>query len=110
MMLEPTIKVCLSKKQSTSAFANSIEHIPTDKELRIKMGKAAHSKALRDYSTKTQVDKYVHTFSDALSYKDYSIIPIKNDLEHFVVPEITKPHILARILPLWFKKILKRYM
>ena len=110
MMLEPNIEGCLCKKKSISDFANAIEQLATDKELRIKMGKAAHSKALRDYSTKTQVDKYVHTFSDALSYKDYSIIPIKNDLEHFVVPEITKPHILARILPLWFKKILKRYM
>lgn len=110
MMLEPDVEGILCEKNTMSEFADAIERLAKDKDLRISMGKAAHAKAVRDYSTDTQVKKYVNTFNEALSCKDYVIIEPKNDLDHFVVPEMTKPHILARILPLWFKKFLKRHL
>ena len=110
MMLEPDVEGILCEKNSMQAFANAIEKLAKDKDLRIRMGKAAHAKANKDYSTTTQVKKYINTFEKALLSQEYEIITVNNDLDHFVVPEMTKPHILARILPLWFKKILKRYL
>ena len=110
MMLIPDVEGILCKKNSMQDFADAIEKLAKNKDLRIRMGKAAHTKANRDYSTTIQVKKYIKTFEKALLTQGYETIIANNDLEHFVVPEITKPHILARILPLWFKKILKRYI
>ena len=108
MMLEPDVEGILCGKNNMTEFADAIEKLAKDQSLRVSMGKAAHDKAVRDYSTETQIRKYQRTFSEALNAMDYMILQPKNDIEHFVVPESTKPHILARILPLWFKKILKK--
>lgn len=110
MMLEPNVEGILCKKNTMSEFADAIERLAKDKTLRVKMGKAAHAKAIKEYSTDIQVKKYLKTFDEALGSSDYILTEPRQDLGHFVVPEITKPHILARILPLWFKKILKRYL
>ena len=74
------------------------------------MGKAAHEKVVREFSVRRQGKEYRAVFEKVDSNMNYNLINPENDLDHFVVPEITKPHILARILPLWFKKILKRYL
>lgn len=110
MMLEPDVEGILCGKNNMTEFADAIEKLAKDQLLRVNMGKAAHNKAVRNYSTETQIRKYQRTFCEALNVMDYMVLQPKNDIEHFVVPESTKPHILARILPLWFKKLLKRWL
>ena len=110
MMLRPNEEGILCKKIDINAFANAIEKLSVDKDLRMKMGKAAHKKAVSEFSTEIQVAKYIKTFNEAINSNDYNLIEKKQDLNKFIVPELTKPHILARILPTWFKRILKKYI
>lgn len=110
MMLEPNIEGILCKKTDISAFANAIEKLANNKTLRINMGKAAHKKAVSEFSTEIQVAKYIKTFNEAIISSDYSLIKPSQNLDDFKQPDLVKPHILARLLPTWIKRILKKYL
>ena len=100
----------LCERNNIEAFAEAVYKLAVDPSCRIAMGKAAHEKVVREFSVRRQGKEYRAVFEKVDSNMNYNLINPENDLDHFVVPEITKPHILARILPLWFKKILKRYL
>lgn len=100
----------LCKRNDIDAFAEAVYKLATDTDGRIAVGKAAHEKVVREFSVQRQGREYKKLFETIVDSNDYEIIQPECDLKHFVVPEMTKPHILARILPLWFKKILKRYL
>lgn len=100
----------LCDRNDILAFANAVYKLATDNDSRIAMGKAAHEKVVREFSIQRQGAEYKKLFEEIENVNNFELIKEKQDLKKFVVPEITKPHILARILPLWFKKILKRYL
>lgn len=100
----------LCERNDIEAFANAIYKLANDSDCRIAMGKAAHNKVVRDFSTQRQGAEYAKLFNECVCSNNYQLIKEKQDLKHFIVPEITKPHILARILPLWIKRILKKIL
>lgn len=99
----------LCDKNDISEFADAICMLSKDKEYRVKLGINAHNKVRSCFSVEKQALSYKLLFEEALKDNKYKIIKPSNPIDEFVVPETTKPHILARILPLWLKKILKRY-
>ncbi len=99
----------LVEKNDIQGFAEKIYFLAVNPELREKMGKAARAKIFKEFSIERQGIGYRKVFEDVLSTKNYRMIKV-TPLEKFKKPEMVKPHILARILPLWFKKILKRYI
>lgn len=100
----------LCDRNDINAFANAVYKLSTDVDGRIAMGNAAHGKVVKEFSTQRQGAEYKKLFEEIISNENYDLIKEKQDLKKFVVPEITKPHLLARILPLEIKKILKRYL
>lgn len=100
----------LCSRNDISAFANAVYKLATDADARVAMGKAAHEKVVKQFSIEKQGAEYKRLFDEIINHENYVLINKKQNLDNFIVPEITKPHILARILPLWFKKILKRYL
>ncbi|MCM1177486.1 MAG: glycosyltransferase family 4 protein [Ruminococcus flavefaciens] len=100
----------LCERNDINAFAEAIYKLACDTDVRIAMGKAAREKVIREFSVRRQGREYRQLFEKIVNTNGYQLVEPKRDLKHFVVPEMTKPHILARIFPLWLKKILKRYV
>lgn len=99
----------LAGKNDITAFADKIYEFATNEELRQRVGRAARAKVLRDFSLDTQGTGYKRVFEKVLAGHDY-VVTQPPSIERFKEPATVKPHILARILPLWFKRFLKRYI
>lgn len=100
----------LCDRNGITEFADAICRLAENKDYRVQIGKKAHDKVVSCFSIEQQAKNYKKLFAEAIADDKYSIVKPLSPIDHFVVPEMTKPHILARILPLWFKKILKRYL
>lgn len=99
----------LAEKNDISGFADKIYAFATDEELRERVGRAARAKVLSAFSIEKQGEGYRMVFQEILSSKNFRTLKAPS-LEEFKQPSLVKPHILARILPLWFKRFLKRYI
>lgn len=99
----------LAEKNDISGFADKIYAFATDEELRERVGRAARTKVLSDFSIEKQGEGYRMVFQEILSSKNFCTLKAPS-LEEFKQPSLVKPHILARILPLWLKRFLKRYI
>ena len=99
----------LAEKNDISAFAEKIYAFAIDADYREAVGRAARAKILRDFSIEKQGIEYKKVFESILNTHNYQMVRAV-PLDKFSQPSIVKPHILARILPLWFKRFLKKYM
>ena len=79
-------------------------------ELRKTIGEAARQKVIENFTLEIQGEKYKKLFTETLIEHDYKTIKPNQSLENYKQPNIVKPHILARILPIWIKRILKKYI
>lgn len=100
----------LCNKNDINDFAECIYNAATNFELRISIGKAAHKKINENFTLDIQGKKYKNLFKEILQKKDYSLIEPSQSLDNFKQPDLVKPHILARLLPIWIKRILKKYL
>lgn len=110
MIVEHGKEGFLCERNNLDQFADSIYQLSADYELRTRIGKSAHKKVAECFGLEKQGKKYKELFEDILSVQDYVQIKPKQDLNNFKMPEMVKSHFLARLLPVWFKRILKRYV
>lgn len=108
-IIEENVDGFLAEKNDISGFADKIYRLATDEGLRERAGRAARAKVKADYSLEKQGSGYRKVFEEVLSSHNYRMLNAPS-LEGFKQPSTVKPHILARILPLWFKRFLKRYI
>ncbi len=99
----------LSEKNDLSCFADKIYKFAIDSDYRESVGRAARAKILAEFSIEKQGIEYKKVFEEVVRAHDYQMVNA-TPLDKFVQPSIVKPHILARILPLWFKRFLKKYI
>lgn len=107
MILEEGKEGELCDRNNINDFAEKIYKFATNEKLREKVGRAARIKIENNFSMESQGVGYKYVFTNALTSNSYKMIKAPS-LANYKQPEIVKPHILARILPLWFKKILKK--
>lgn len=100
----------LCNRNNISEFANYIYEAANNFELRKEIGRAARKKVIENFTLEVQGEKYKKLFTEIIAENNYSIIQPNQSLENFKQPNMVKPHILARILPTWFKRILKKYI
>ena len=99
----------LCEKNDIADFADKIYCYATDATLREKVGKAARMKVENCFSIDSQGIAYNYVFCSVMSAKNYRMVKVPS-LYNYKRPNMVKPHILARVLPLWLKKILKKYL
>lgn len=99
----------LCEKNDISDFAEKLYKYATDAKLREQVGKAARAKVERCFSIDSQGIAYNYVFASIMTAKNYKMLKAPT-LENYKQPEMVKPHILARVLPLWVKKILKKFL
>lgn len=99
----------LADKNDISGFADKIYSFAIDEDFRANVGRAARAKVLKDFSMEHQGEGYKKVFEEIVSLHNYHLVKAPS-LENFRQPSTVKPHILARILPLWFKRFLKKYI
>lgn len=99
----------LAHKNDISGFAEKISELATNSAYRESVGQAARAKVLKDFSIEKQGKGYKEIFDKVLASHNYRMV-CAPDIENFRQPSTVKPHILARILPLWFKRLLKKYI
>lgn len=110
MIVEHGKEGLLCERNNISQFADSIYQLAIDPNLRAQMGQAAHEKVATYFSLEKQGEDYKKAIEDILTIQNYTLIKPTQDLKSFKQPEAVKSHILARILPGWLKRFLKRYV
>jgi glycosyltransferase involved in cell wall biosynthesis len=98
----------LCGRNDIKGFADAIYQLATDEKMRIEIGKAAREKIIREFSIEHQTALYKEMFDKLYQSGNYKLVKPTCSLDNYKVPEAVKPHILARILPLRIKKILKK--
>ncbi len=98
----------LTKRNDINSFANLIYNAAIDFNLRVSIGNAARKKVEDNFTLSIQGNKYKDLFKDVLYDKNYSLINEPQSLDNYKRPNIVKPHILARILPMSIKRFIKR--
>ncbi len=109
MIVEEGKEGALCEKNDILDFAEKLYKYATDAKLRERVGKAARAKVERCFSIDSQGIAYNYVFASIMAEKNYKMVKAPT-LENYKQPDMVKPHILARILPLWVKKILKKYL
>lgn len=99
----------LANKNDITGFADKISALAENGAYREKVGRAAREKILNSFSIEKQGKGYKGVFEEVLSSHNYQMV-IAPPIDNFKQPSIVKPHILARILPLWIKRFLKKHI
>ena len=107
MIIEEGKEGELCERNNINDFAEKIYRLAISVDLREKIGRAARVKVENNFSIDCQGIGYKYVFTNAMTSNNYKMIKTPS-LINYKQPEIVKPHILARILPLWLKKILKK--
>ena len=98
----------LISKNDITGFADAIIKLANEEEVRRNMGSAACRRANKDYSLESFGKAYATVIEQVVNNGiAYQPLPIP---EHYVMPSSLKPHLIARILPTWLKKIIKKYV
>ena len=106
-MLEDGVNGLLVGKNDIVGFADAVARLLKDKALRQSIGLAGYQRVREWFDLKSHGEKYRYVLEQAM--KDQTVYPhLVFDANTFRIPGALKPHMLARILPLWLKKILKR--
>lgn len=108
MILNSGTEGFLMGRNDITGFAKAIKTLCEDGSLRKLIGENAREKVCKQFSLQKQGLEYVQLFSRIMNSQDYHLIPNPTSLDEFKMPEIVKSHKLARILPVWLKRLLKR--
>lgn len=108
MIMESGKEGYLVGRNDIQGFANAIERLASDKEHCKKIGRAARKKVQDQFDLTVQGQRYKDLFLELNDNNNYSIISPKEPLDSFSTASIVKPHVLARVMPLWLKRILKK--
>lgn len=108
-IVENGVEGYLVEKNDIKGFADKIYKLAGDESFREKVGHAARKKVINNFSIEKQGIGYRKCFEKVLLSHDYHKIDAQ-PLDEFKKPSTVQPHILARILPLWLKRILKRFI
>ena len=97
-------------KMDIAGFADALENLAKDPERRKVIGQAARERI----NSMASFDAHSRLYADMLrkvsDERDYSVTKPHCALESYVQPEFLKPWSLARLLPVWLKTWLRRYM
>ena len=97
-------------RNDIDGFAEAILTASANPKFREEMGSAAREKIISQFSIEQHGLRYRKVFEEAMA--DQSAIPVPMlpmpSKESFSMPESLKPHILARVLPDWLKRELKK--
>lgn len=99
----------LCERNNIDDFAEKIYRLAIDVDLREEIGRAARVKVENNFSMDSQGVGYKYVFTNAITSNNYKMLKVPS-LVNYKQPGIVKPHILARILPLGLKKILKKFV
>lgn len=98
----------MADKHDIHAFAEKIYQLANEASLRRDLGKKAHHRVVEQYSLEAFGKAYATVIEQVVNNGiEYQPLPIP---EHYVMPNSLKPHLIARILPTWLKKIIKKYV
>jgi len=97
-------------RNDIKGFARAILMACADPYMRKKMGNAAREKIISQFSIEKHGLRYRKLFEEAMADQTTVAVPMlpMPPKELFVMPESLKPHLLARILPGWLKRELKK--
>lgn len=95
-------------KNDISGFAREIMIASANPKLREAIGIAARAKVSQCFSIEQHGRNYRDVFESAMADNSYVCLAKSTDFDKFVIPESLKPHILARLLPNWLKRVLKK--
>lgn len=97
-------------RNDIKGFVEAILMASTDLKLREKLGNAAREKVVTQFSIEQHGLRYRKVFEEAMEDQSTLSVPMMAmpSKESFSMPESLKPHILARILPNWLKRELKK--
>ena len=110
VIIDNKINGFLCNKNDIKKFVNYIFELANSYELRVSTGNAARQKVINNYTLEVQGRNYKKMFNEILNENNYSILIPTQNLDNFKQPNLSKPHLLARILPIWVKRILKKYI
>ena len=98
----------MADKHDINAFAENIYQLASNTCQREVLGKKAHHRVESCYSLEAFGKSYSRVIEQVLNNGvEYTPLPIP---AHFVMPDSLKPHLIARLLPTWLKKIIKKYV
>lgn len=99
----------LVKKTDIVGFADALEKIYRDAAYRESIGRNAQKRISSLASFEAHGRQYAELFKKCSAEHDYEMLSAP-PLDQFVMPECLKPWGPARLLPIWLKEILRRYM
>lgn len=108
MIMDSGKEGILVGRNDIKGFADAIEFLANSKNIRLEYGNAARHKVINKFSLKNQGLQYKELLFEICSCSNYSSISNVVPLDQFKKPSTVKSHILARILPVWIKRILKK--
>jgi glycosyltransferase involved in cell wall biosynthesis len=100
----------LVNKNDLKGFAKYIYQAATDIELRRKIGNNARKRVEDLFPLKKHGEAYKSALEKAEKDTSYIANQEKLQADQFQMPERLKPHILARIIPVSIKRLLKKYI
>lgn len=110
MIMESGKEGFLIARNNISGFADAIIKLATNKSLRNSFGNAAIKKVKDNFSLEKQGQQYAELFQLLAATQTYEIIESETPLEQFTIPSTVKSHILARLLPISVKRLLKKFI
>lgn len=100
----------LASKTNIQEFADAIEKLYRTPGLAQKIGEAARKRIKELASFKSHGEKYAHLIEQVSKSDRYQIIKPKCTFDDYRYPEELKPWGPARLLPVWLKTYLRRFM
>ena len=97
-------------KSDIKAFADALEMLAKDPAMRESLGRAARKRITELASFEAHGRNYAKLFRDVSSRRDYADVKPHCELSHYVQPSFLKPWGPARLLPVWLKTRLRRFM
>ena len=109
-IVDKNVNGFLIAKNDIDGFANAILQASKDPALRKELGNAARLKVESEFSMLQHGKNYEKVFKEAITDNSYicSAVKVLGKDEVLLLPESLKPHVLARLLPDWIKRILKK--
>ena len=97
-------------KTGIAAFADALEMLAKDPAMRESLGRAARKRITELASFEAHGRNYAKLFRDVSSRRDYADVKPHCELSRYVQPSFLKPWGPARLLPVWLKTRLRRFM
>lgn len=101
--------VCV-KKTDIRGFADALETLYRDEGYRRTLGEAGRKRITELASFDAHGRGYADVLRDVSRQQDYSNVSPHCPIEAYELPEFLKPWGLARLLPVWLKTRLRRFM